>query len=54
MNPVDEVMLQIDSVPPVTCVKCEFSKHPCLFTPAQLERKRPICRMCCKKPRGGK
>lgn len=53
MEPVEEVYQAIESVPDVVCTKCGLPKHPCLFVPSQLARKRPRCRMCQKKANGG-
>jgi hypothetical protein len=53
MDAVDQVWETIDSIPKVKCAKCEREKVPCLFTPSELKRKSPKCRMCCQKLRGG-
>jgi hypothetical protein len=53
MEAVEQVWQQIEGVPPVKCVKCGHEKTPCLFTPSELKRKSPRCRMCASKPEGG-
>ena len=35
----------------VLCRGCQKEKAPFLFTPAQLKRTNPRCRICCAKPR---
>jgi hypothetical protein len=59
MNAVDEafgkeLLKAIDEMPKTKCAKCEFDKQNCLFTPSQLKRRRPVCRMCAAKPRKGR
>lgn len=56
MNEVDEkfgeeLLKKIEELPQATCAKCGFPKQCCLFTPGQLKRKKPVCRMCAAKPR---
>lgn len=53
MDAVEQVWQQIESVPKVKCVQCEREKAPCLFSPSQLKRTNPRCRMCCYKPKAG-
>lgn len=50
---IDQVWETIDSIPKVKCAKCEREKVPCLFTPSELKRKSPKCRMCCQRLKGG-
>lgn len=49
----DKLFAEIDSVPKVKCAKCGHNKQACLFTPSQLKRKSPLCRMCRYSPKGG-
>jgi hypothetical protein len=53
VDPVEETYQVIDSTPKVKCGKCGNDKVPCLFTPGQLKRTNPKCRMCCKRTTGG-
>ncbi len=49
----DRLYESIDAIPKVKCSKCGHDKHPVLFTPSQLKRPHPRCRMCCRKANGG-
>lgn len=52
ISPEDQVMQKINEVPDVTCSICEHPKHPVLFTPSELKRKSPRCRVCEARRRG--
>ena len=49
----EELLKAIEELPKETCTKCGYPKPCCLFTPSQLARKKPVCRMCVAKPRNG-
>lgn len=48
----NEIEAAVPSQPEkVQCAGCGHSKLPFLFSPSQLDRGKPRCRLCCRKTR---